>query len=180
MIEVSAADYAWTEAENVPQEYCLTLVRGLSAPEFLQRVGAEPGPTVTGMDALTDELWTAGETESLGVAGLEGRTLDSEVNGYLGVSEEISRPQSAGTRLVSHYWDLNADARLIWNENGDLHLSFDPASRTIEQAALKCVYMAVMSLDPTGTGQTRWTKRGKPALGAFDRAFDGRLTNPRH
>jgi transposase-like protein len=28
-----------------------------------------------------------------------------------------------------------------------------------EQAALKCVYMAIMSLDPTGKGQTRWTKR---------------------
>ncbi|SCE41659.1 Transposase, Mutator family [Streptomyces sp. DvalAA-43] len=25
-----------------------------------------------------------------------------------------------------------------------------------EQAALKCVYMAIMSLDPTGKGQTRW------------------------
>jgi len=27
-----------------------------------------------------------------------------------------------------------------------------------EQAALKCVYMAVMSLDPTGTGRARWTE----------------------
>ncbi len=49
-----------------------------------------------------------------------------------------------------------------------------------EQAALKCVYLAVMSLDPTGTGQARWTKRWKAALGAFDLAFDGRLTRPRH
>jgi len=44
-----------------------------------------------------------------------------------------------------------------------------------EQAALKCVYMAVMSLDPTGTGRKRWTMRWKPALNAFDLAFDGRL-----
>ena len=28
-----------------------------------------------------------------------------------------------------------------------------------EQAALKCVYMAIMSLDPTGTGQRRWMMR---------------------
>ncbi|GAB3278776.1 hypothetical protein GCM10027589_05040 [Actinocorallia lasiicapitis] len=49
-----------------------------------------------------------------------------------------------------------------------------------EAAALKCVYLAVMSLDPTGAGQARWTKRWKAALGAFDLAFDGRLTNPRH
>src|ERR671912_3077907 len=45
-----------------------------------------------------------------------------------------------------------------------------------EQAALKCVYMAVMSLDPTGTGQRRWSMRWKPALNAFDIAFDGRLS----
>ncbi|WP_322986747.1 IS256 family transposase [Streptomyces sp. S584] len=45
-----------------------------------------------------------------------------------------------------------------------------------EQAALKCVYLAVMSLDPTGTGAKRWTRRWKPALQAFDIAFDGRLT----
>ncbi|WP_197288445.1 IS256 family transposase [Nocardia sp. NRRL S-836] len=44
-----------------------------------------------------------------------------------------------------------------------------------EQAALKCVYMAVMSLDPTGTGRARWTMRWKPALNAFEIAFDGRL-----
>jgi putative transposase len=45
-----------------------------------------------------------------------------------------------------------------------------------EQAALKCVYLAIMSLDPTGTGQKRWMMRWKPALNAFDLAFDGRLT----
>jgi transposase-like protein len=44
-----------------------------------------------------------------------------------------------------------------------------------EQAALKCVYMAVMSLDPTGTGRKRWMVRWKPALNAFEIAFDGRL-----
>jgi transposase-like protein len=45
-----------------------------------------------------------------------------------------------------------------------------------EQAALKCVYLAIMSLDPTGAGQRRWTMRWKPALNAFDMAFDGRLS----
>jgi putative transposase len=48
-----------------------------------------------------------------------------------------------------------------------------------EQAALKCVYMAIMSLDPTGTGRKRWTMRWKPALNAFDIAFNGRLTTGR-
>ncbi|MEU2509738.1 IS256 family transposase, partial [Streptomyces sp. NPDC007863] len=43
----------------------------------------------------------------------------------------------------------------------------------------KCVYMAIMSLDPTGRGQTRWTLRWKTALNAFDITFDGRLAAAR-
>jgi hypothetical protein len=49
-----------------------------------------------------------------------------------------------------------------------------------EAAALKCVYMAIMSLDPTGTGRRRWSMRWKPALNAFDIAFDGRLSAGRN
>ena len=45
-----------------------------------------------------------------------------------------------------------------------------------EQAALKCVYLAVMALDPTGTGRRRWITRWKPALNAFELAFEGRLS----
>jgi putative transposase len=45
-----------------------------------------------------------------------------------------------------------------------------------EQAALKCVYLAIMSLDPTGKGQQRWSNRWKAALNAFEITFDGRLS----
>jgi putative transposase len=45
-----------------------------------------------------------------------------------------------------------------------------------EQAALKCIYLAIMSLDPTGKGRKRWTNRWKKALNAFEITFDGRLS----
>jgi transposase-like protein len=45
-----------------------------------------------------------------------------------------------------------------------------------EQAALKCIYLALMSLDPTGKGRTRWSNRWKKALNAFEITFDGRLS----
>jgi putative transposase len=45
-----------------------------------------------------------------------------------------------------------------------------------EQAALKCLYLTVVSLDPTGRGRRRWTNRWKAALNAFDITFDGRLS----
>ncbi|MGH9088017.1 MAG: IS256 family transposase [Acidimicrobiales bacterium] len=44
-----------------------------------------------------------------------------------------------------------------------------------ETAALECVYMAIMSLDPTGIGRQRWSNRWKEALNAFTIAFPGRM-----
>ena len=44
-----------------------------------------------------------------------------------------------------------------------------------ETAALKCVYLAIMSLDPTGRGRQRWMNRWKPALNAFTIAFPERI-----
>ncbi|WEB46137.1 hypothetical protein MOV08_39045 [Streptomyces yunnanensis] len=38
---------------------------------------------------------------------------------------------------------------------------------------------SVMSLDPTGKGQARWTMRWKTARNAFDITFDGRLSAAR-
>jgi putative transposase len=45
-----------------------------------------------------------------------------------------------------------------------------------EQAALKVLYLTVISLDPTGRGRKRWSNRWKAALNAFEITFDGRLT----
>jgi transposase-like protein len=44
-----------------------------------------------------------------------------------------------------------------------------------EQAALKCLYLVIRSLDPTGKGRARWVTRWKPALNAFAITFEGRL-----
>lgn len=44
-----------------------------------------------------------------------------------------------------------------------------------EQAAMKCLYLVVRSLDPTGRGAERWMNRWKPALNAFAVTFAGRL-----
>lgn len=49
-----------------------------------------------------------------------------------------------------------------------------------EQAALKCIYMAIMAMDPTGKARKRWTSRWKAALNAFDITFDGRLSAGRN
>jgi putative transposase len=40
--------------------------------------------------------------------------------------------------------------------------------------ALKCLYLVTRSLDPTGTGRTRWTMRWKPVIDAFAITFSDR------
>ena len=47
-----------------------------------------------------------------------------------------------------------------------------------EQAAIKCLYLVTRSLDPTGTGRTRWTVRWKPALNAFAITLADRFPAP--
>lgn len=53
-----------------------------------------------------------------------------------------------------------------------------------EQAGLRCVYMAIMSLDPTGKGQARWTMHWKTALNASTSpstaVFPQPASNPNH
>lgn len=44
-----------------------------------------------------------------------------------------------------------------------------------EQAAMKTLYLVTRSLDPKGTGQTRWVTRWKPTLNAFAITFADRM-----
>jgi hypothetical protein len=41
--------------------------------------------------------------------------------------------------------------------------------------AIKCLYLTLRSLDPTGRGRQRWITRWKPALNAFALSFEGRI-----
>jgi putative transposase len=94
------------------------------------------------------------------------------------------------TRLWENTWTefapfLDYDAeirRVIYSTNAieSLHARMRRATRAKghfpnEQAALKCLYMVVRSLDPTGRGRRRWMNRWKPALNAFAITFEGRL-----
>ena len=61
------------------------------------------------------------------MTGNDGRwTLGVEVNGYLGVIAELIVPASAGTMIVSHFSNVNADSEFYWVEDGVIRLQFDP------------------------------------------------------
>jgi transposase-like protein len=44
-----------------------------------------------------------------------------------------------------------------------------------EQAAVKCLYLTIRSLDPSGRGRARWITRWKAALNAFAITFEARI-----
>jgi putative transposase len=45
---------------------------------------------------------------------------------------------------------------------------------------MKCLYLAITSPYPAGSGRTRWTNRWKAALNVFAITFDGRLSAGRN
>jgi transposase-like protein len=72
--------------------------------------------------------------------------------------------------------------KVIYSTNAieSMHARFRRAVRARghfpnEQAALKCLYLTIRSLDPTGRGRARWINRWKPALNAFAVTFEGRI-----
>jgi transposase-like protein len=87
----------------------------------------------------------------------------AEMVPFLAFDVEIRRIICSTNAIES----LNARLRRAVNARG--HFPND-------QAALKVLYLAIRSLDPTGRGRARWSNRWKAALNAFDIAFDGRVT----
>ncbi|GAA2457168.1 hypothetical protein GCM10010191_91090 [Actinomadura vinacea] len=145
VMAATAADYAWFEERfpDLAEAYCLTLVRGLSPPQVLARLGARTnGPHVTGIERLPALDLPAAEqliavtliedvqtgTGTAGTGPPRRWALAVEPNGRLGVTEEAIVPLSAGTRLVSHFSDINAIDRFYWLEDGEVRLTFQPPS----------------------------------------------------
>lgn len=137
------------------EAYCLTMVEGISAEELLRRIDAGPIRTVTGLSAVleaADEFEDGGydedgdgdeDREAEGDEGEEdesddedgmfiaateigGWALAVESYGHLGVSREVIAALSRGTRLVSHFRNVNAADHFYWHEDGRERLHFEP------------------------------------------------------
>jgi|SRR3954470_1724714 len=104
--------------------------------------------------------------------------------------EKWGKPYPAISRLWRNAWeqfvpflDYDPEIRTVLcstNAIESLHSRYRRAVSVrghfpTEQAAMKCLYMVTRSLDPKGTGQTRWAMRWKPALNAFAITFADRM-----
>ncbi|ALL85866.1 transposase (plasmid) [Pseudonocardia sp. EC080619-01] len=105
------------------------------------------------------------------------------------LDEKWGRKYTAMIRLWRNTWEefvpfLDYDVeirRVICSTNAieSLNARYRRAVRArghfpTEQAVMKCLYLVTRSLDPTGTGRTRWTTRWKPVINAFAITFGDR------
>ncbi len=107
------------------------MVEGLTPAEVLQRLGARSHIEVTGASELVEpafRTWDAHhrDRQFIGATAISGWVLGIEPNGYRGVTESVAIPLSAGTRLVSHFCNINSVDDFYWIENGDIRLRFEP------------------------------------------------------
>jgi hypothetical protein len=135
-----AADYAWVESSDhdwLFEAYCLTLVRGLTPQEFMERLGArilvDALPLGARFCELSNKYWEAphvGAVQFIGATTVTGDggdwTLAFQENGYLGVTPSAMGKVSVGTRLVSHFRNVNAFDQFYWIEDGEVRVNFEP------------------------------------------------------
>ncbi|MET8539806.1 DUF6461 domain-containing protein [Kitasatospora sp. NPDC004799] len=138
-----ATDYTWFDERypDLGQAYCLTQVQGLSADELLRRFDALPGSDAVGLAAVMvrEDAYEDAEDEEAGalfdlaedrlivaVTELDGWALAIEPNGYLGTLDTVIPRLGDGTRLVSHFRNVNAVDHFHWWEHGVRRLHFEP------------------------------------------------------
>ena len=117
-------------------------------------------------------------------------TVEAAGRAFDAFAEKWGKPYPAMIRLWRNAWtefvpflDYDVEIRKVLcstNAIESLNARFRRAVRARghfpnEQAAMKTLYLVVRSLDPKGTGQTRWGMRWKPALNAFAITFADRM-----
>ncbi|MYQ45028.1 hypothetical protein GTW40_08140 [Streptomyces sp. SID4985] len=130
---VSAADYAWFEDRlpELAEAYCVTLVRGLPPAEVLRRLDGREESALTGVDAAVEAAFALldrpdGARQFVAMTTVGDWTLLIEPNGYVGVTEDVARPASAGTAWVSHFVNINGLDYFLWAEDGVVRVGFEP------------------------------------------------------
>jgi putative transposase len=120
----------------------------------------------------------------------QGVNADAAAAGLEGLEEKWGKRYPAMIRLWRNAWaefipflDYDLEIRRVicsTNAIESLNARYRRAVKArghfpTEQAAMKCLYLVTRSLDPRGTGQTRWAVRWKPALNAFAITFADRM-----
>ncbi|MDF2704581.1 DUF6461 domain-containing protein [Nonomuraea muscovyensis] len=122
-------DYAWFSYERFPElaeAYCFTYVRGLAPEQLVVRLGGQPEDftPMTLEEVIETRHRSSYDIAFLGATTIGGWVFIVEPNGGLGVDERIITSLSAGTRLVSHFRDVEGVEYFYWSEDGEIRFCF--------------------------------------------------------
>ncbi|WP_406317420.1 DUF6461 domain-containing protein [Streptosporangium sp. NBC_01639] len=122
-------DYAWFSYERFPdlaEAYCFTYVRGLTPEQLVARLGARPEDfTLMTLEELIATSYKHGYGNAfLGATTIGDWAFVVEPNGGIGADEGIITPLSAGTRIVSHFRDVEGVESFYWSEDGEIRFCF--------------------------------------------------------
>lgn len=129
-----SSDYEWIRSWKggvSNSGYCLTIVKGRSPDQVLDRLQASSRLEGLTVDDVAAHCWKAGaDSDSMrpfvGVTGYEGSSVMFEVNGFVGVTVNMMTPVAEGTEVVAHFCNVNALDRFIWMADGEVRLDFEP------------------------------------------------------
>ena len=118
--------YRWVKRSTLGEAATVTVVTGSTAEDTLRAFGADPGRPES-LRAIVDDVNGRMSIDPW-VAVLEAGTavLAIEYNGFRGSGEAVLRRASARGRAASMFWNVNAQTRLSFAEDGRVLASFEP------------------------------------------------------
>ncbi|WP_219503798.1 DUF6461 domain-containing protein [Nonomuraea ceibae] len=143
----AAADYDWfyDQFPSLWEAYCITLVENVAPEDAVTRLGARTEDVVARFSDWTDNVPSGVSFGDLtgaaysgpgpsgtwdghffGAASIGDWCLIVEPNGFMGATPEVIKPLSAGTRLVSHFRNVNGVKDFCWVEDSEIRLMFEP------------------------------------------------------
>jgi hypothetical protein len=120
----AAGPLAWVEDEVA---VCVSLVRGIAPEKAVKMLTSGDVRPLAGSAAADDWINTGSDDRYwIAVGQIGGWTFLWEDNGYDGSLPGIARRLSAGTSMVSFYWNVNEVETFTDAVNGRIVRSFDP------------------------------------------------------
>ena len=136
-------DYAWISEEAwIQNAYCLTLISAIEPNDVLTNLHARRSrPVAVGVDDALLEADELAEDQQLSVtdhqvaavaAAGNGWTLMIQSNGYIGTTDSVMAPLTAGHEVVAHSQTVNGDNQFAWWRDGKRQVLFSPSNPTWE------------------------------------------------
>ncbi|MDX6742923.1 DUF6461 domain-containing protein [Actinocorallia sp. A-T 12471] len=194
-MSASASGYAWYREYRhglLTHGYCLAFVEGLSPAEYLARLAADAHENCDGMDAylerdmrFQDAQEDFGDQTLVGATAVRGSggpwTLAVEINGLVGIDEQLMPPASRGTRIFAHYLNINALRCFYWWQDGEQRTAFEsPWQRygSMPDGLLPAMARVGYDLSDPETAYDEPVKLGTPGLFALAEELTGVRVSP--